>query len=190
MGGHTVDVRHLTMTELEAGLEEIRRAPKDAGALEMIVRRPGKGQREVVDHAQLDREQGLVGDNWLTRGNPRALDHRANPAAQLTVMSTRVIALVAQDRQRWPLAGDQIFVDLDLSIANLPPGTRLAIGSAVIEVTAEPHTGCAKFVQRFGVDAMKFVNSSLGRQLQLRGLNARVASPGVISVGDVAQKLA
>jgi MOSC domain-containing protein YiiM len=184
-----VDVRHLTMTELEAGLHEIRRSPSDAGELQMIVQRPGKGERQIVDEARLDCEQGLVGDNWLARGNPRTPDGLAHPDTQLTVMSTRVIALLAQDRSRWSLAGDQIFVDLDLSVANLPPGTRLAIGSAVIEATPEPHTGCAKFVQRFGLDAMKFVNSTLGRELQLRGINARVARAGVIRVGDVAKKL-
>ncbi len=184
-----MDVRQLTMGELEAGLDDIRRSPGDGGLLDMIVRRPGVGAREIVEEAELDRETGLVGDNWLARGNPRTPDGLANPATQLTVMNSRVIALLAQDRRRWPLAGDQIFVDLDLSVANLPPGTKLAIGSSVIEVTAEPHTGCRKFVERFGLDAMKFVNSPRGRQLQLRGLNARVARPGTIRIGDVAQKL-
>lgn len=182
-------VKHLTHAELLAGLDDIRQAPKEAGLLQMIVRRPRSGQREVVVEAQLDRHDGLVGDNWRVRGSPRTPDKMSHPEMQLTVMSARVIGLVAQDRERWPLAGDQLIVDLDLSEANLPPGTRLTIGSAVIEVTPPPHTGCAKFVERFGVEAMKFVNSDLGRDLHLRGINAKVTQPGVIRVGDIAKKL-
>jgi len=184
-----VDMRHLTMTELEAGLDEIRRAPLDQGVLHMIVRRPLTGEREVVGEAHLDGELGLVGDNWRARGNPHTPDRAPDPDAQLTVMSSRAIALVARDRDRWPLAGDQLFVDLDLSAANLQPGTKLALGTAVIEVTATPHTGCGKFLQRFGLDAMKLVNSPLGRELQLRGVNTRVVTSGVIRVGDIARKV-
>jgi hypothetical protein len=130
-----------------------------------------------------------VGDTWSTRASRRSKDGLAHPDMQINVMNARVIALVAQGRERWHLAGDQLFVDLDLSGENLPPGTRLAIGSAVIEVTPEPHTGCEKFLSRFGVDAMKFVNSPLGRQLNLRGINAKVVKPGVIRVRDVARKI-
>jgi MOSC domain-containing protein YiiM len=184
-----VQGRHLSVAELEAGLDDIHSSPKDGGLLEMIVRRPTSGSREVVDEATLDGLDGLVGDNWRTRGNPRRPDGTAHPETQVTVMSARAAALVAQDRARWPLAGDQLYIDLDLSLANLPAGTRLAIGSAVLEVTAEPHTGCAKFVARFGVDAMKFVNSAVGRQLNLRGINTRVLVPGVIRVGDIATKV-
>jgi MOSC domain-containing protein YiiM len=108
---------------------------------------------------------------------------------QLNVMNARVIALVAQGEQRWPLAGDQLFLDLDLSAANLPAGTQLALGTAVIEVTDQPHTGCGKFVERFGVDAMQFVNSSIGRELHLRGINARVVRPGRVRAGDVVRKV-
>lgn len=176
------------MEELHAGLDEIRRAPKDGGVLELIVRRPRKGEREVVQEGELDLADGLVGDSWKSRGSSRSIDGRAHPDMQLNIMSSRVIALLSQDKARWPLAGDQLFVDLDLSAGNLPPGTQLAIGSAVIEVTPEPHTGCGQFVERFGADAQKFVNSPLGRELQLRGINARVVKPGVIRVGDVARK--
>jgi hypothetical protein len=181
-------LRHLTTEELHAGLDGIRQSPKDEGVLELIVRRPRVGDREVLDEGQLDLVDGLVGDTWSTRGSRRSKDGLAHPDMQLNIMNARVIALVAQERERWHLAGDQLFMDLDLSAENLPPGTRLAVGSAVIEVTAEPHTGCQKFVSRFGLDAMKFVNSPVGRQLNLRGINARVVLPGTIRVGDLAKK--
>ena len=181
-------MKHLTMAELEAGLDEIRRSPKDEGILELIVRRPKVEEREVLEAAELDLLDGLVGDSWKTRGSTRTADKSPHPDMQINVMNSRVIALVAQHKGRWPLAGDQIFLDLDLSAANLPAGSRLAIGSAIIEVTAPPHTGCQKFVARFGMEAMKFVNSPLGKQLHLRGINAKVVRPGAIRVGDVATK--
>jgi hypothetical protein len=177
------------MEELEAGLDAIRQSPKNEGVLELIVRRPRVGEREVLQEGTLDVADGLVGDTWSTRGSSRSKDGLAHPDMQLNVMNSRVIALVAQERERWHLAGDQLFVDLDLSGENLPPGTRLALGSAVIEVTLQPHTGCQKFLSRFGVDAMTFVNSPLGRQLNLRGINAKVVLPGVIRVRDAAKKL-
>jgi hypothetical protein len=130
-----------------------------------------------------------VGDSWNRRGSSRSIDGGPHPDMQLNIMNARAIALVAQSPDRWPLAGDQLFVDLDLSPANLPPGTRLAIGSAIVEVTAEPHTGCGKFVSRFGVDAMKFVNSTIGRELSLRGINAKVVQPGAIRIGDAVRKM-
>jgi hypothetical protein len=182
-------LRHLTTEELQAGLEGIRQSPKDEGVLELIVRRPQIGEREVLDEGQLDIVDGLVGDTWSTRGSRRSKDGLAHPDMQLNIMNARVIALVAQERERWHLAGDQLFMDLDLSGENLPPGTRLAIGSAVIEVTDQPHTGCQKFVSRFGLEAMQFVNSPVGRELNLRGINARVVTPGTIRVRDVARKV-
>ncbi len=182
-------VKLLTTAELEAGLPAIRQAPKDAGELKLIVRRPQVNAREVLTEAQLDPVEGLIGDSWKDRRSSRTSDGSPHPAMQLNIINTRAIALIAQDEARWQLAGDQLFLDLDLSKENLPAGTKLALGTAVIEVTAEPHTGCKKFVKRFGVDAMKFVNSALGRELQLRGINARVIQPGVIRVGDRAKKL-
>ena len=108
---------------------------------------------------------------------------------QLNIMNARVISLIAGKQQHWPLAGDQLFVDLDLSLMNLPAWTRLAIGSAIVQVTDQPHTGCAKFTSRFGVDAMNFVNSPIGRELCLRGINARVIQTGTVRVGDRIRKL-
>jgi hypothetical protein len=173
----------------EAGLETIRQAPADAGTVELIVRRPAVEAREVVDDCELDLAEGLVGDNWLTRGSRAMADGSANPKAQLTVMSSRLAALVAGEREQWPLAGDQLYVDFDLAKENVPAGTRLAVGSAVIEVTDEPHTGCAKFSARFGSDALRFINSPVGRELNLRGVNARVVEPGRVRRGDAVRKL-
>jgi hypothetical protein len=178
------------MAELEAGLDMIREAPKDEGVLQLIVRRPRIDQREILEEGELDLLEGLVGDNWKLRGSSRTADRSPHPEMQLNIMNARVTALVAQDKDRWHLAGDQLYIDLDLSAENLPAGTQLAIGSAVIEVTPLPHTGCNKFVSRFGLDAMKFVNSAVGRELHLRGINARVVQPGTIRVGQVARKLA
>lgn len=183
-----ISVKQLTAEELEAGLDEIRRSPKNEGVVDLIVRRPQTLEREVLEEGQLDVTEGLVGDNWSTRGSSLTPDRSAHPGMQLTVMSSRVIALVAQNKDRWHLAGDQFFVDMDLSGENMPPGTKLALGSAVIEVSEVPHTGCGKFVERFGADAMKFVNSAVGRQLNLRGINARVVQPGIVRVGDVVSK--
>lgn len=183
-------LKHLTMAELEAGLDEIRRAPADEGVLRLIVRRPRVDAREVLEEGELHPAEGLVGDSWKLRGSSRTSDGSAHPDMQLNIMNARVIALVAQDKDRWQLAGDQLFLDMDLSAKNLPAGTQLSLGSAVIEVSPQPHTGCQKFVSRFGLDAVKFVNSTVGKELHLRGINAKVVQAGVIRVGDVARKIA
>jgi hypothetical protein len=184
-----MEIRYLTREELEAGVGDIRRAPKDEGVLHMIVRRPNVDERELLDEAQLSVDEGVVGDTWRLRSSSRMPNGGPHPDMQLNIIGTRAIGLIAQDRARWALAGDQLFVDLDLTGENLPAWTKLQIGSAIIEVTDQPHTGCGKFVSRFGVDAMKFVNSPLGRSLNLRGINARVVQPGTIRVGDVVKKL-
>ena len=181
--------RHLTLAELEAGLETIRRSPVDHGTLDLIVRRPAVGERETILEARLDLEEGLVGDNWKARGSARTPGGAADPDAQINVMNARVVALVAGTPARRPLAGDQLYLDFDLSGENLPQGSRLAIGDAVIEVTPKPHTGCAKFVARFGRDAAQFVNSEIGRRLCLRGINAKIVKPGVIHVHDAVIKI-
>ncbi len=179
---------HLTGSELEAGLPHIQEAPTDHGTVELIVRRPDVAQREVVEQVKLDPEVGLVGDNWRTRGSSSTPDGSAHPEKQITVMNARVAGLLAGDPDRRPLAGDQLYLDLDISIGNLPPGTRLQVGAAVIEVTEPPHTGCAKFSRRFGVDALRFVNSPEGTRLRLRGLNARVVEGGTVRLGDPVSK--
>jgi MOSC domain len=182
-------MKQLTTEELEAGLAEIGRSPNDRGVLEMIVRRPQIGAREILQEGQLDLTDGLAGDSWKIRSSKRTADGTPHPDMQLNLMNSRVIALVSQDKSRWHLAGDQLYVDFDLSEGNVPAGTRLEIGSAVIEVTAQPHTGCAKFVERFGLDAMKFVNAREREHLHLRGINARVIRPGAVRVGDTISKL-
>ena len=183
------ETHHLTTQELEAGLDAIRQSPTDAGVIELIVRRPQIGAREVLTEGRLDLAEGLLGDSWRIRGSSMTPDGSAHPDMQLNIMNARAIALLAQDRERWPLAGDQLYIDLDLSGDNLPPGTLLALGSAVVTVTAQPHTGCQQFRERFGLDALRFVNSPVGRQLNLRGINAKVVQPGVVRVGDIVKKL-
>jgi hypothetical protein len=182
-------MKHLTMDELVAALDHLRQAPKDDGMVELIVRRPQVDLREVIDEAELDPAGGLIGDNWSIRGSSRTPDGSAHPEMQINIMNARVTALVAQERERWPLAGDQLYIDLDLSKENLPAGSRIAVGSAVLEVSPLPHLGCHKFVSRFGIDAMKFVNSAVGKQLCLRGINAKVVQGGVVKVGQTARKL-
>jgi len=182
-------VKHLTMEELEAALDHLRDAPKDDGLVQLIVRRPKIDEREVLEEAELDPVLGLIGDTWSVRGSSKTPDGGPHPEMQINIMNARVTALVAQDKDRWSLAGDQLYIDMDLSKDNLPAGSRLAIGSAVLEVSPLPHTGCHKFVSRFGVDAMKFVNSVVGRELCLRGINAKVVQAGVIKVGHTAKKI-
>jgi hypothetical protein len=191
--GRVVSVRsemsneaHVSSAELEAGLPEILRSPATEGTVELIVRRPAEGEREVLEEVVIDVNEGLLGDRWWLNAR---MSGTADTSNQLTLMNARVIALIAPDRDRWALAGDQLYVDLDLRPENLPAGSQLALGSAVIEVTDEPHTGCAKFSSRFGSDAVRFVNSRAGRDLRLRGLNARVVAPGRIRAGDTIRKL-
>jgi hypothetical protein len=180
---------HQTPEQLEAGLGLIREAPAEEGTLELIVRRPVPEERELLDVGELDAEVGLVGDGWSER--PSSKTGRPNPEAQVTVTSARAIALVAggPEPDGWAPAGDQLYVDLDISQENLPAGSRIAVGDAVLEISTAPHTGCGKYVRRFGVDAMKFVNSEVGRSLRLRGLNARVVTPGTVRRGDLVRRL-
>ena len=180
---------HLTREELEAGLDHIRQSPKDNGLLQLIVRRPIVETREVLEEGELSVSVGLIGDSWNMRPSSKTADGSPHPEMQINIMNARAAALVAQERERWQLAGDQLFLDMDLSKENLPAGSRIAIGTAILEVTAPPHTGCHKFVARFGVEAMKFVNSEVGRDLCLRGINAKVVQSGRIRVGQTAKKI-
>jgi MOSC domain-containing protein YiiM len=183
-------MRFLTIADLEAGLPHVQAAPDDAGRLDLIVARPAEGERAVVEEGQLDEANGLVGDMWRQRGSRHTPDGSAEVARQLTLMNSRAIDLFAAGaRDRWALAGDQLYVDFDISEENFPPGTRIEIGSAVLERSVEPHTGCAKFLQRFGRDVARFVNSDDGRAHNLRGVNARVVRAGAVRVGDTVRKL-
>ena len=173
-----------SLADLEAGLDHILESPSGSGTVEMIVRRPDTDQREVLECADLDTIEGLVGDNWIMRGSSRTADGSAHPDMQINLMNSRVIGLISGPKDNWAIAGDQFFVDLDLTPHNLPPGSRLALGSAELEITDIPHTGCAKFAQRFGVAAERFVNSASGLELNLRGVNAKVVTAGSVKIGD------
>ena len=181
---------HLSTAEIEEKIADVLESPKDNGTLEMIVRRPAVNEREVVKTGFLSVENGLVGDNWLIRGSSRTDNGLGHPEMQLNLMNWRFANLIAGNRDRVQLAGDQLFVDLDLSSDNLPPGTHLSIGEAIIEITSIPHLGCKKFVERFGIDAMKYANSEFGRSKNLRGVNAKVISTGEVCVGDHIERVA
>ena len=178
------EIQHRTADELQAGLAEVARSPADDGTLELIVRRPHVDVREVLAEGELDVAEGLVGDNWSQRPSSLTADGSPHPDMQLNVINSRLLALISPDPERRALAGDQLAVDLSLSSDNLPAWSRLRIGDAVIEVTDQPHIGCSKFTQRFGLDAHRFVNSEAGRAVNLRGINARVLVSGTIRQGD------
>ena len=180
---------HRTPEELVGFLPELLAAPRDHGTLELVVARPAVGERVVLDEGELDVALGLLGDTWSERPSRTSADGGPHPLMQLNVMSARMVGFLAGHPDRRALAGDQLYLDLDLSHDNLPAGSLLTIGDpavrgAVIEVTEPPHTGCAKFVERFGAEAMRFVNGAVGRPLRLRGLNARVVHPGRVRPGD------
>lgn len=181
--------RHLTTAELEAGLDHISGSPRSGGTLDLIVARPAVDERAALDEAELHAAMGLIGDRWHVEGSRRTGDGASRDDGQLTLMNARAIAHIARDPSRWALAGDQLYVDLDLSPENLPPGTHLTLGSAVIAVTGKPHRGCVKFSGRFGREALRFVNSPAGQALRLRGVYARVVRPGRVRRGDVVAKI-
>lgn len=176
-----------TTDQLAAGVDHVAASPRSAGRVEMIVRRPEVDQRQELAEGRLDPAVGLEGDSWRMRLGD--VEGAIPGDRQLTVMNARAAQLVAGSRDRWPLAGDQIYVDFDISIEHLPAGTRLAVGEAVVEVSEAPHTGCSKFASRFGADALRFVNVGPGRDLRMRGLNASVVQAGFVRLGDAVEKL-
>lgn len=180
---------HRSFSQLQEGFSKLGTAPQEQGIVSLITCRPESGKRQVLETAELDSLQGLVGDNWLERGSRHTQDGRAHPQMQIAIMNTHIIQLIAGSRDRWPLAGDQLYLDLDLSEKNLPPGQQLMIGEVILEISQVPHTGCKKFMERFGQDALRFVNSKEGRALRLRGVNARVVHGGIIHTGDSISKL-
>ncbi|MBI5714265.1 MAG: MOSC domain-containing protein [Chloroflexi bacterium] len=173
---------HLSLAELEAGLDHIKQSPKNNGSLDSIVIRPAIHERIVVAECEMSPKQGVHGDNWGSRP-------KIDPKAQVTLMNSRVVALLARTKDRWALAGDQLYVDFDLSEDNIKPRQRLSIGSVILEVTDKPHTGCDKFAGHFGIVAHKFVNSKIGSHLHLRGINTVVMQAGKVKVGDVIKKI-
>ena len=182
-------VRHFSLEELNVRLPEVRTAPADRGQLVQIIARPVTEQRELRERSEVTPEAGLLGDRWANSCSRKLPDGRLNPDSQITIMNTRCLTILTDDRDRWPLAGDNLLVDFDLSETNLPAGQRVKIGSAILEITPHPHTGCSKFSSRFGVDALKFVNSPEGKKLRLRGLHAQVVQPGTLAVGDCVEKV-
>lgn len=180
---------HVSLRQLEEGLDLIKKSPNDNTLVDMIVCRPTEGNRKILQEGFLDKGKGLIGDNWIDRGSSKSADGCSHPDMQLNIMNSRSIALIAQQKNRWQLAGDQLFIDINLTDKNIPAGTRLSIGDAIIEVTAIPHNGCKKFTDRFGIDAVKFVNSPIGKELHLRGINAKIIKSGKIKVGDIVKKI-
>jgi MOSC domain-containing protein YiiM len=179
----------LNATELESSIIELAASPQDNGTVEMIVCRPNLSERRVLEQADFDTDEGLLGDNWKARGSRHTEDGKAHPEMQVTLMSSRIIQAIAKERSRWSLAGDQLFLDIDLSEENLPTGQQIAIGTVILEISAYPHTGCKKFTERYGSEATRFVNSREGRQLRRRGVNAIVIQSGTISTGDTVVKI-
>ncbi len=175
---------HPSAAALADGMADVRRSPSDGGVVALLVLRPSVDERIVADEVTVDVDAGVVGDDWLARGNGRRPDGSADPEAQVTVMNSRAALLMAGAPERMPLAGDQVYLDLDLSIDNLPTGTILDFGAVALEVTPAPHTGCKKFAARFGVDALRLTADEEGKRLRLRGINTRVVRGGRLQVGD------
>lgn len=181
--------RHLCRAELEAGLPEILASPKDDGVVEAIVIRPSHGARRDVQSAEVSLAGGVHGDHWARGCHMQTMEGRPHPDVQICIMNARCIAHIAGERANWPPAGDNLFLDLDLGHDNLPAGQRLALGTAQIEITEIPHTGCDQFIAQYGRDACVFVNTGPGKRNRLRGVYARVVRDGRISVGDRVRKI-
>ncbi len=179
-----------SLQALKAGLDAmLAAAPKDNGTLDLIVMRPDHDLRVLPQSFEVRGDDGLPGDHWK-RGTGYALeDGTGDPDAQICMMMSGCIRAIAGDKANWPPAGDNFFIDMDLTPANMPPGTRFAIGSAEFVVTGIPHNGCQSFIDRYGRDACLFVNTGEGKAHRLRGIYARVTRDGTVSVGDTVRKL-
>jgi MOSC domain-containing protein YiiM len=164
-----------TIDELEERWAAAEPAPRGSGSVRLICVRRGGGVHECPDRVEVTLERGVEGDRWIDGENPVR-------DAQVTLMNVRVVELIRRDGQPLDTPGDNFLVDLDLAEEALPPGTPLRLGEAVLEATALPHTGCKKFRERFGLDALKWVNDH--RDRRLRGMNCRVLEAGWVAVGD------
>ncbi len=182
-------VKYKKLNDLQLGLDKIISSPKQIGTVKMIVSRPKIGIRKIQEMAELDKDLGLIGDNWHDRDSSNMQDKSADIETQLTIMNSCVIALITQNCDQWPLAGDQLYIEMDISKNNLPPGSLLKLGNALLKISKKPHTGCKKFSERFGLDALKFVSSRQGRELSLRGINTSIIKSGMVQTGDKVMKV-
>ena len=182
-------MEHVTLTDIQQKIDWVLDSPADHGRVESIVVRPTVNNRTVLQHALFSPAAGVEGDNWLTHCWKKRVNGQPDPDVQVAIMNARMIKILTQDKTRWSLAGDQLFVDLNLGIQNLAPGDRLRIANTLLEITAEPHRGCRKFKDRFGETALDFVNSPLGDAHRLRGIYAKIITAGEVRVGDVIEKI-
>lgn len=184
-----VNPQHVTAEQLAAGIAELCDSPREQGRVDLVVVRPMQGKRQCLERVLISLEAGVVGDRWLTTSWKKLANGSAHPAVQVTLMNARCIRLIAGEPTNWAIAGDNLFVDLDLSRENLPTGARLKIGECILQITSVAHNGCWKFKDRFGEAAVKFVNSPEGKKLRLRGVHARVVQGGEVAVGDCIERL-
>ncbi len=182
-------IEHTTSDELNDKMDWLLDSPKDGGVVRGIVVRPATDEREELQEARLSPEGGVEGDRWASTAQRKLKDGRLNPDVQVTLTNARLIELLAKERSRWSLSGDQIYVDMDLSMENLQPGQRLAIGSTVLEISEVPHRGCSKYRSRFGQAGFDLVDSARGRELRFRGVYAQIVKEGTVGVGDQIHKV-
>lgn len=181
-------MEHVTQSDIDTRMDWVLESPNDNGSVALIVVRPQTDKREILSQALFSPQTGVAGDNWQTHCWKKLANGQPDPEVQVAIMNARMIDVLAGDQSRWPLAGDQLFVDFDLSVMNLSPGQRLQIGDALLEITAAPHRGCRKFKQRFGEDALHYVNSAHGDAHRLRGVYAKIIAAGQVSTGDAINK--